>query len=638
MRKLLPLLVVGIFVLSGLGAVSGTESNEESIISEKLFFSQPTICEEDNYISLELSDATVYSGEEDKPSLPVVTKAYTFPLGTTIDNVEVTFSDFSEIEVSKPVKPSPDMLMRSSTVSHNVEKSKEVITYSDIEVYPEERFGYRAAAGLKGEENVIYVTVSIYPDQYYPQQNILSHAGKATINIDYTLPETPIIFPDVYDMLIIAPEAFHNALQPLVDHKNNLNPPIDTILVDLEDIPVGVGVDWQEDIKYYIKDAKENWGITYLMLVGAGVKGYEKFPVRYAWIDSRPLEDNFPSDLYYADFYNSTGGFSNWDVDMDGKYAEWNRDIPNVDVLPDVYLGKVPANNTKDVTTFVNKVIDYKAHNKMTGKIMQAGGDSFTGDSIYEGEFANVEVMKKLPGYATTRLWASHPNPSYTTEALTKPNIRKSFMDGVDFIDWSGHGNPAGWATHPPNDDTTWVPPSTLFSPWDIWIHFDFDLFLVQNKNKLPVAVYNSCSNNKYTKQDNCLGWKTISKKNGGGIASYAASGIGYGAQGTAECDRVMGWMEVKVFDELVTTKIIGQCWANCVSGYYTTFESNLLKTDYKTMLEFSMFGDPTLVVEDGDDPKSAEYNPVFIQILERILNNYPFFARIINLILARLG
>jgi hypothetical protein len=247
--------------------------------------------------------------------------------------------------------------------------------------------------------------------------------------------------------------------------------------------------------------------------------------------------------------------------------------------------------------------------------------------------------MEKLPGYTPIRLWGSHPNPDYDTMELTKPNIRKAYMMAVDFVDWSGHGNPAGWATHPPNDDSTWIPPATAISKYNIWIHADFDLYFVLNKKKLPVAVYNSCSNNKYTKDEQCLGWKTISKENGGGIASYAASGIGYGSQGTSECDRVMGWMEVHSFDQLVTNKILGQVWGNCVSDYYTTFESNFQKSDWKTMLEFSMFGDPTLVVEDGDNPKTTPVNTPFIEIfIERLINHFPFFVKILNLLQARLG
>jgi len=639
-KKIIPILVIGIFVLSGLGAVSGTESDEENVISENVFFSQPTICEKEDYISLELEESTCDSWEEDKPTLPVVTKVYTFPFGTIIDNVAVTFSDFTEKQLSKPIEPSPERYILSIDVSQNIDKSDEVMTYSDIEIYPEERFGYRTGAGLKGEEMAVYLTISIYPDQYYPQHNIVSHAGKAEIKIDYTLPETPVTFPDEYDLLIIGPESFESALQPLVDHKNNLNPPVKTILVNLEDIPSGVGVDQQEDIKYYIRDAKENWGITYLLLVGAGKEGEEIFPVRHAWVQSEGHEDYFPSDLYYADFYNSTMGFPNWDADGDGKYAEYSVDMKNIDVIPDVYLGKLPANNAAEVTDVVNKIIDYKAHNKMTNKILQMGGDSFTDDNIYEGEYANTKVLEKLPGYTTTRLWGSHPNPDYDTKEFTKKNIRKGFMSAVDFVDFCGHGSWASIATHPPQDKSVWIPPATLRSQRHGWTYVDFDLYFVNNAKKLPLCVYKSCSNNKYSVGPNCFGWRTVSRPNGGGIAAIAAAGISYGATGTAIVESCTGWMEVHTFEEfgMENTKILGQLWGNCVTDYYNNFDPNFDLPDWKTMLEWSFFGDPTVVLEDGDNPKCAEVDvPVFLGLLERILERYPMLVQFLKEILDKL-
>jgi hypothetical protein len=360
-------------------------------------------------------------------------------------------------------------------------------------------------------------------------------------------------------------------------------------------------------------------------------------------VKSGNYEDYFPSDLYYADIYNSTGGFSNWDVDLDGKYAEYPTDMDNIDVIPDLHLGKLPANNAEEVTWVVNKIIKYKAHNKMTKKILQCGGDTFTGDSIYEGEYANTKVMEKLPGYKTTRLWGSHPNPDYDTKALTKLNIKRGFKNCVDFVDMSGHGNWALWGTHPPNDEDTWIPPETIISKYDGFLYTDFDLYIVNNGEKLPVCVYNSCSNNKYSEKPDCFGWATVRKEKGGGIADYAASGIGYGAQGTDETKRVMGWMEVRVFDELVTNKILGQCWTNCVAGYHNTFQSGFQMSDWKTMLEFSMFGDPTLVIEDGDNPKSIPVNiplniPLVNRLTEKFADSFPLLARFIYQILEKLN
>ncbi|MCK4416111.1 MAG: hypothetical protein KAU84_03070, partial [Thermoplasmatales archaeon] len=134
-----------------------------------------------------------------------------------------------------------------------------------------------------------------------------------------------------------------------------------------------------------------------------------------------------------------------------------------------------------------------------------------------------------------------------------------------------------------------------------------------------------------------CLGWKTLNKKGGGGIASFAASGIGYGAMGTQETERVMGWMEVHIFEEMIDVKILGDAWGNCISDYYNAFEGDLDDGDYKTLLEFCMFGDPSLAVQDGDDPKSIPVyhpRPTTNRLLELIANIFPWFERLLLLLL----
>ena len=624
MKKIIiPISIVGILVLSGLGAVAVTESEKEEFISETIFFSQPMVNEKTDYVSIEITEATSASWETDKPKLPMVTKVYTFPFGTHVDNVEISFSDVIEQKISKPIEPAPESQIVSIYASNKIEK-QETLTYSDIDVYPDHRFSYKMGAGLKDEEHVIYLAVHFCPILYIPNENTIYYSTSATVDVTYTLPENPFIFLDEYDLLIIAPAEFESALQPLVDHKNSLDPPVDTILVTLDEIP-SVGVDEQESIKYYIKDAIESWGITYVLLVGAGVEDEELFPVRNVWLPSPPYEEYFPSDLYYADVYNATGGFSDWDYDGDEKYAEYPTDMPNVDVCPDVYLGKLPCNDVSEVNTMVDKIINYKAHNKMTNKILQVGGDTFPGSSQYEGEYANEKVLEKLPGYSTTRLWG-------TNGELTKSNIGKGFRSNVDFADFSGHGSWAGWSTHPPDDAETWIPPETTISPYNSFSYVDVDLYRLTNAKKLPVIMLNACSNNKYTEDPNCLGWKMLSKKNGGGIATFAASGIGYGVPGD-ETARRFGWMEVKTFEELYNNKILGQVWGNCITDYYNTFEFYLGDIDWRTMIEFSMFGDPTLVIEDGDDPESVSMDiPLFLRFLQQHPHMFPILRQLLGL------
>jgi hypothetical protein len=296
-------------------------------------------------------------------------------------------------------------------------------------------------------------------------------------------------------------------------------------------------------------------------------------------------------------------------------------------------LGKLPCNSEEEVVLIVEKIINYEEHNKMLNNIVQIGGDTFPGDAseVNEGELANEKVLEKLPGYNSIKLWASESNGAST---LTKQNIANGFNNNADFIDFSGHGSSASWATHAPADDGTWLPPKSIRSPYTGWLYIDYDFFLVSNNYKHPVVVFNACSCNKYSDSDNCIGWKTINS-NAGGIASFGASGIGYGSYGVHEVERVWGWMEVHIFESLYNDKILGDVWANCLNDYINSFiEDEWGDSDYKTILEMSMFGDPTISIEDGKDPRSLniENNQKF-SILLRFIENFPVINRLLKLI-----
>ena len=192
MKKIITILVLGIFVLSGLGAAAGTESEKENFKSETIIFSQPIIREKTDYVTIELTEATSGSWETDKPMLPIVTKVFTFPFGTRIDSVDVTFSEVIEKEISKPIQPAPKPMMKSMLLSSSAIAESTNVDYSGINVYPEQRYSYRTGGGLNGEEHVTYLAVSVYPVQYKPNQNMISYSEKATIEIEYTPPANPI--------------------------------------------------------------------------------------------------------------------------------------------------------------------------------------------------------------------------------------------------------------------------------------------------------------------------------------------------------------------------------------------------------------------------------------------------------------
>jgi len=632
MKKILSFLVVLIIVFGGVSAVGFTLSKKGISKHPSIYFSNPIIKTKEKYISINLPETTTFTWETGMPMLPVYTKVYTFSFGTIIENVKVTFSDTHEQKISKLIRPVPESHIVSIYASHEIEERETEVDYSDIDIYPEQQFNYRTGVGLKNLKHVTILSVHLYPIQYNPQENKIYYSKSATIDVTYTPPKNIINFQDVYDFLIITPAEFKSALQPLVDLKNQNE--IDTFLVTLDDVYEGTyfpvqGIDNQEKIKYFIKNAIEQWNIHYLLLVGSGIVGEEKFPVRYSWIPDPPYESDFPSVLYYADIYKEGGIFADWDYNNNSVYGEYPFDTPDVDIYPDVCLGFLPCSKVREVETIVKKITNYKTYNKMTYKILQIGGDTTPEDNegIYEGEFANERVLEKLPKYNTTRLWASENN-------ISKQKIADGFKYGVDFVDFSGHGGSTTWGTHPPNKET-WVPRATFRSPSKFFLNIDFDLYLIYNNKKLPVVVYNACSNNKWTESKQCLGYKTISQINGGGIAAYGASCIIYTLDGSHQCDKRWGWCEVQTFKGLYNEKILGIVWNNVITDYVDNFSSlQWDRKDQKTVLGYSMFGDPTLVIEDGEKPRYIPKQRPF-PTLEWFLNLFPRLLKILGQILA---
>ena len=166
-------------------------------------------------------------------------------------------------------------------------------------------------------------------------------------------------------LLIIAPESFFAALQPLIDHKNATAMP--TILTGIKDVVNSFkGVDDPERIKKGIIYFHERAGIRYVLLAGDA----SLIPVRHRFVrqvvsgnTNRWLDGTYnPSELYYSNLYldhhrddsgsiGHTNQMATWDWNEDGKFDDqlWEAGVASsnnpdhVDGCPDIALGRVPA-------------------------------------------------------------------------------------------------------------------------------------------------------------------------------------------------------------------------------------------------------------------------------------------------------
>jgi hypothetical protein len=588
-------LIVGILFLSGLGAVTATGDTRYCVknIGESIVISEPVIKEANQYVTVNLEKTTSSLSKPGEPVLPVVTRVFTLPFGSKISHVDVSFSKGNQIVLTKPVRSGPEPIPKTGMRAVR-EATRNAEIYESAELYPSNSFSYSIGTGIKGEERVLFLKVHCYPVRYSPGLNMLYYSESVDIRVTYEEPIIPISFPDAYDMVIIAPSVFSEELQPLIAHKNSRG--VQTILKTTEEIyGEYIGRDEPEKIKYFIKDAIENWGITYVLLVG----GAAQLPGRYTHIYFEYEYQNewvFLSDLYYADVYDQELNFSSWDSNENDVFGEynWYGNTDEVDLYPDVYLGRLACVNENQVITCVNKIIAYETAEAHTQDwftyLVLMGGDSLPGDEeqIDEGEYVNQHVIDTLDWFIPARVWASN---GLLYDAA---NISDAINDGAGFVFFNGHGNTTVWATHP-HESYQWIPPGS---------YTNSHINALSNGNQLPIVVSDACYHCQYDVASNCFGWAFLTNPNGGAIGYLGGTDIDVSYGGvdiiTKGIERLCVIMTTNYKNGDAT---FGELWGNGITTYLSPVMDEI---DYITVEEFQPFGDPSLCIA-GDSQKPAK-------------------------------
>ena len=610
---------------------SGIADATEEITIE-MSFSEVTIETYDNTVVVRVPETNFNKMTPGHPVVPAYIETLSLPFGSDI--IDVTYeNETAEIipingVLAQASYPGIDLHHPFVTVDASFDSTH---TFQDA-MYPSDWISYHVGGGLDFSDHVTFFTLRMYPARYNADEHHIEFTDQISVTVTYQPPEEPFFSDvDLYDFLIIAPENYHDELSSLCDHKEKFG--VKTRLVGVNEAIERMfweGRDDAEKIKYFIKRSIEEWGVSHVLLVG-GLDGQSKtwsLPVRYSHVvpptEQEYPEQSFISDLYYADIYDSLGEFSSWDSNNDDFFAEWNEDFKEeMDLYPDVYLGRIPCRNEREVRIMVDKIINYETYSSddsWFNNLVLVAGDSYPDASGFnEGKLISEEAIEVMPGFNPLKVYAS-------IDDINRRTVNRAMNQGAGFAYFCGHGSPASWSTHFPPDGLTWTTGYNLK-----------DMLPLRNGYKLPITVVGGCHNGQFDVGlfnivegiieygikgyffdepyrffynewvPKCWAWLLTSLPNGGAIATIANTGLGTHGEddsdynGVADYLEVLdGWLELR-FLQLYGEEgedDLGENHGQTMVEYIHRFRGDGEKMDTKMVQQWELFGDPSLRIK----------------------------------------
>jgi hypothetical protein len=194
MKKYVVFLIISLLLAGGVYNTALSHENQSYKDTELIKLSNPIISQSNEFISVELEEQTSYLMNDGCPMLPVVSKVFTFPLGSRVDvDVNVVRDELKLVGKVMP-SPSPVPLLEGVMVEETV---ADEAVYGSVDVYPSDGFVVEKGAGLFNGEHVLFVTVRCFT-QYSPGLDVLY--VPSLIDIGYTVeePESALISADEF--------------------------------------------------------------------------------------------------------------------------------------------------------------------------------------------------------------------------------------------------------------------------------------------------------------------------------------------------------------------------------------------------------------------------------------------------------
>ena len=313
------------------------------------------------------------------------------------------------------------------------------------------------------------------------------------VSISLAKPATRLCPSGACHYVIVAPTSLAANFQPLADWKTSRGVVARVVTTEFieEQYPCGNQV---VSVRSFLRDAYKTWGIKYALLGG----DVELIGCRMVKTKVHEYE-TMPADLYFASFEG------NWNADGDNVFGEVSD---NVDLDPEIFVGRASVRTPEEVTTFVDKVLTYeKAPPKELGKRCLWLGANL--DERTFGKDVCTAIIKdaQVPNYIENKILSTvdgNLNVETMKEAITE------FVPNIMFV--AAHGG-------------------------DQVIAFDGSYVQAQDADELTndfpfIYVAICCLTNKF--DTDCITENMMRNPNGGAVAAWACSRYGWYAKENA--------------------------------------------------------------------------------------------------------
>src|SRR6056297_2173349 len=211
-------LIISLVFPSLHSAVALSDMSSESAdvteqISIEMSFSDVTFETHGNTIAIRVPETNFNKMTPGNPVVPAYIETLSLPFGSDI--IDVTYDN-----ATAEIIPITGVLAQASYPGIDLHHPfvttdtsfGSTYTFQD-EMYPSDWISYHVGGGLDFSDHVTFFTLRMYPARYNADEHHIEFTDQISVTITYQPPEEPFFNDvDLYDLLIIAPEIYHDEL------------------------------------------------------------------------------------------------------------------------------------------------------------------------------------------------------------------------------------------------------------------------------------------------------------------------------------------------------------------------------------------------------------------------------------------